>query len=386
MTRRREQFLHVPPITAISTTSTVERFTMPAEWIPHRATWVAWPHNRSDWPGKLGAVEWCYVELVRQLTVTEPVAVVFSGGVQERRALGRLSRAGVDLDRVERYCLPTDRSWIRDSGGTFVTRQDGPVSGDEVALVDWRFNAWAKYDDWSRDNALPTGIAAVRGLNRMTPCWPGGGAIVLEGGSVDVNGAGALLTTEECLLDQMVQSRNPGFGREDVEVALHDYLGVDTVIWLGGGIEGDDTHGHVDDIARFVAEDVVVAAIETDQSDANYIPLADNLVRLRRVRWRGRQLTVVPIPMPRPLWFGTQRLPASYLNFYVANGRVLVPTFNDPADRVALNRLAELFPDREVVGVHAIDLVMGLGTLHCATLQEPASNAISHGSRSLQAH
>ena len=371
MTRRRAAARAAPNIPS-PTTPAADRFVMPAEWGPHRATWVAWPHNRGDWPGKLEAVDWCYVELVRQLSAAEPVAVVFAGAAQERRALGRLSRAGVDLDRVERYHLPTNRSWIRDSGGTFVTRPGGPGAGDEVALIDWRFNAWAKYDDWSRGNTVPTGIAAARGLGRTTPRRPGGRQVVLEGGSVDVNGAGALLTTEECLLDQVVQSRNPGLEREGIEAALRDNLGVETVIWLGGGIAGDDTHGHVDDIARFVAEDVVVAAIETDQSDANHRPLADNLARLRRVRWRGRPLTVVPIPMPRPLWFAAQRLPASYLNFYVANGRVLVPTFNDPADRVALDRLADLFPDREVVGVHAVDLVLGLGTLHCATLQEPA--------------
>ena len=354
------------------TTPAEQRFVMPAEWAPHRATWIAWPHNRSDWPGKLGPVDWCYVELVRCLTPAEPVAIVFRTATEQRRALGRLSRAGVDLGRVEAYRFPTNRSWIRDAGPTFVTRPGDQGVAPQVALVDWRFNAWAKYDDWPHDNRLPGRIADAVNLHRFTARTPGGRRIVLEGGCIDVNGQGAALTTEECLLDQVVQTRNPGLGRDDTERALRDHLGVDTVIWLGCGIAGDDTHGHVDDIARFVGPRTVVAATEADPRDVNHAPLAENLARLRRARVRGGRLRVVPIPMPGPLWFGKQRLPASYLNFYVANGLVLVPTFNDPADRVALSRLAALFPDREVVGIHAVDLVLGLGTLHCATLQEPA--------------
>ena len=345
---------------------------MPAEWAPHRATWIVWPRNRSDWPGKLGPVDWCYVDLVRRLTAAEPVAIVFGTATEERRTLGRLSRAGVDIGRVEPHRFPTNRSWIRDTGPTFVTRVGGEGVEPEVALVDWCFNAWAKYDDWSHDNRLAARIAGARSLRRFTARTVGGRPIVLEGGCIDVNGQGAALTTEECLLDATVQVRNPGLGQDDIEHALRDHLGVDTVIWLGRGIAGDDTHGHVDDIARFVAPRTVVAAIEADPSDVNHAPLAENLARLRRARVRGRRLTVVPIPMPGPLWFGRQRLPASYLNFYVANGLVLVPTFNDAADRVALSRLADLFPDRDVVGIHAVDLVLGLGTLHCSTLQEPA--------------
>ena len=345
---------------------------MPAEWAPHRATWLVWPQNRSDWPGKIGAVDWCYVELVRLLTAAEPVAIIFKSLTEERRALGRLSRAGVDLDRVEPHRFPTNRSWIRDAGPTFVTRTDDQGGVPEVAVVDWRFTGWAKYDDWSLDNRLPARIAGVLHLRRFTARTHERRRIVLEGGSLDVNGQGAALATEECLLDPVVQTRNPGLGKDGLERALGDHLGIDTVVWLGRGIAGDDTHGHVDDIARFVAPRTVVAATEMDPCDANHAPLADNLVRLRRARVRGGRLTVVPIPMPRPLWFGTQRLPASYLNFYLANGLVLVPTFNDPADRIALGRLDDLFPDREVVGIHAVDLVLGRGTLHCATLQEPA--------------
>jgi agmatine deiminase len=345
---------------------------MPAEWAPHRATWIVWPHNRRDWPGKLGSVDWCYVELVRLLTAAEPVAIVFGSAAEERRAFARLSKAGVDLRRVEPHRFATNRSWIRDAGPTFVTRTGEAGLEPAVAVVDWRFNAWAKYTDWSLDNRLPALIAGALRLRRFTARTPKRRRIVLEGGSLDVNGQGIALATEACLLDPVVQTRNPGLARNDIEQALRDHLGVDTVIWLEHGIAGDDTHGHVDDIARFVTPRTVVAATETDRSDANHTPLADNLIRLRQARVRGERLTVVPIPMPRPLWFGTQRLPASYLNFYVANGLVLVPTFNDPADRVALGRLDDLFPDREVVGVHAVDLVLGLGTLHCATLQEPA--------------
>ena len=347
---------------------------MPAEWDPHRATWIAWPHNRSDWPGKLEAVRWCYVEIVRRLAAVERVEIVFPDARAERRTLGRLTRAGVDPGRVGVHRFPTDRGWVRDSGGTFVRRAAAAGAPAEVALVDWRFDGWARYGDWARDNRLPRRIAAARRLRRIVPRPAGRRRVmVLEGGSIDVNGDGAALATEECLLDPVVQPRNPGMDRGEVERALDTWLGVDTVIWLGRGIVGDDTHGHVDDIARFVGPTAVVAAHEPDPADENHGPLAGNLRRLRAARVRGRRLAVVALPMPRPLRFDGRRLPASYLNFYVANGVVLVPTFNDPADRVALGRLAELFPGREVVGIHAVDLVLGLGTLHCLTLQEPAA-------------
>ncbi len=347
---------------------------MPAEWEPHRATWIAWPHNRSDWPGRIETVRWCYVEIVRRLAAVEPVEIVFPDASSERRALARLTRAGVDPGRVGVHRFPTNRGWVRDSGGTFVRRAATRKAPAEVVLVDWRFDGWARYDDWAHDNRLPGRIAAARRVRRVVPRVGGRRRpMVLEGGSIDVNGAGAALATEECLLDAVVQPRNPGMDRGDVERALQAYLGVDTVVWLGRGIAGDDTHGHVDDVARFVGPTTVVAAVEPDPADENHAPLADNLRRLRAARSGGRPLTVVPLPMPRPLRFGGQRLPASFLNFYVANRLVLVPTFNDPADRVALGTLADLFPDREVVGIHAVDLVLGLGTLHCLTLQEPVA-------------
>ena len=348
----------------------MSRYRLPAEWEPHRATWLAWPHEASDWPGKLDAVRWCYADLIRHLADAEPVEIIVPTRDVERRARSRLARAGASANRLGWHRWATDRSWLRDSGGTFVV----DATTGSPALVDWRFTAWARYPNWQRDNRLPTRIAAARGIPRLPATRPDTGRpMVLEGGAIDVNGAGAVLTTEQCLLDPSVQPRNPGLGRDQIETAFADRLGITDVIWLGRGIVGDDTHGHVDDVARFVATDVVVAAVEPDPDDPNHRPLADNLERLTSARVRGRPLTIVPLPMPRPLWFAGQRLPASYLNFYVANGVVLVPTFNDPADRTALDRLAELFPDREIRGIHALDLVWGLGTLHCLTLQEPSA-------------
>lgn len=351
------------------------RRVMPAEWSPHRATWLVWPHHAPDWPGKLHAIHWVYVELVRHLSTSEPVAIVFQNPADQQRAMSRLARSGVDTSRLECHQFPTDRSWVRDTGGTFVhtTTQD-QVS--QIALIDWHFNGWAKYTNWSQDDRLPDSIATVQQIPRVVPRATGlDRPVVLEGGAIDVNGLGAALATEQCLLDDSMQIRNPGLGRHGLERALRDYLGITTTVWLGQGIVGDDTHGHVDDIARFIGPTTVVAATETDPADANYAALADNLQRLRAARVDGEPLRVVSLPMPRPLWDGAQRLPASYLNFYIANTAVLVPTFNDPADRVALGVLADLFPSRTVIGIHAGDLVLGLGTIHCSTLQEPAPDA-----------
>ena len=349
-----------------------DRLIMPAEWSPHRATWLAWPHNRSDWPGKLSAVSWCYVDIVRNLSLSERVAILFNNEAAERRAVSQLKRAGVDLNRIELFVCQTDRSWIRDSGGSFVKRRGRGEAGWEVVLVDWRFNAWAKYSNWSHDDKVPERIASARSLHRVLPQEPHRQrTVVFEGGSLDVNGEGTGLATEECLLDESVQPRNVGLGRPGIERVLDDYLGVSALIWLGKGIAGDDTHGHVDDVARFVSPNTVALATEADPHDINHAPLAENWERLQGARTVAGRLTIVPIPMPRPLCFGGQRLPASYLNFYVANKVVLVPTFNDPADRVALGRLAELFPEHKVAGIHALDLVLGLGTVHCLTLQEP---------------
>jgi agmatine deiminase len=344
-------------------------FRMAAEWEPHEATWIAWPHHRPDWPGKFTPIPWVYTEIVRHLHPGEPVRILVAGKDIETRARRTLHQAGVDLARVEFFHVPTDRVWTRDFGPVFITSERG-----EVAITDWGFNAWAKYPNWQSDDAVPGRLARALKFRSWQP-RSGRRRVVLEGGSIDVDGEGLLLTTEECLLSD-VQARNPGLGRADVEKVFADYLGVRKVLWLGRGIAGDDTHGHIDDLARFVAPGRVVAAVEDDPGDVNYEPLRENWQRLRGMSGLdGRPLEVVPLPMPAPLVFRGQRLPASYANFYVANGRVLVPTFNDPRDRLALNVLAEVFPGRSVVGIHAVDLVWGLGTLHCLTQQQPAGGS-----------
>jgi agmatine deiminase len=352
---------------------------MPAEWEPHEATWIAWPHNREDWPGKFAPVPWVYAEIVRHLARVETVRIVVADGKTRRRVRGLLDRAGVDLDRVLFFRAATDRVWLRDSGPTFIVRdpREGEGEGDladPVHLIDWKFNAWAKYANHRHDNRIPRRIAARLGHTLWTPRVEREGKlrrVVMEGGAIDVNGRGTLLTTEECLLSD-VQARNPGLDRAGVERVFADYLGVRHVIWLGRGIAGDDTHGHVDDLARFVDPRTVVTVVEPRADDPNHEPLRENLRRLQAARDQdGEPLRVVTLPMPAPLHFEGQRLPASYANFYIANGLVLVPTFNDPNDRIALNTLAELFPDRQIVGIHAVDLVLGLGTLHCLSQQQP---------------
>ncbi len=351
-------------------------YRMPAEWEPHAATWIAWPHHREDWPGKFGPVPWVYTEIVRLLSRSETVHIIVRNGDMELRASDRLDSAGVDLARVRFFIAATDRVWLRDSGPTFVIKDDTEAEARyRVGLIGWKFNAWAKYDNYRRDRRLPRKLAKWLGLRRWVPRVDQEGRfvrVVMEGGAIDVNGRGTLLTTEECLLGE-VQARNPGLDRADLEKVLGDYLGVRHVIWLGRGIDGDDTHGHVDDLARFVSPTTVVTVVEPRADDPNHEPLQDNLRRLQAARDQdGRPLKVVELPMPRPVVFDGQRLPASYANFYIANGTVLVPTFNDPADRLALATLADLFPDREVIGVHSVDLVLGLGTLHCLSQQQPA--------------
>jgi agmatine deiminase len=344
----------------------IARFRMPAEWEEHAATWLAWPHHEPDWPGKFGPIPWVYSEIVRALSRHENVNLIVPAGADAEPAIADvLARAGCDVGRVKLWPRATDRSWVRDSGPIFAK----DAAGARVAL-DWHFNAWAKYDNWRHDDTLPDFVARGLGVPAVQPTH-NGRRVVLEGGSIDVNGRGLLLTTEECLLSEQ-QERNPGFGRADYERVFADYLGIEKVLWLGNGIVGDDTHGHVDDLARFVNPTTVVTVVESDPQDANYRTLQDNYDRLKGFTdLAGGKLEVVTLPMPRPLVFDGVRLPASYANFYIANGVVIVPTFNDPADRVALGTLADLFPGREVVGIHCVDLVWGLGTLHCMTQQEP---------------
>jgi agmatine deiminase len=350
-------------------------YRLPAEWEPHAASWIAWPHNHDDWPGKFGPIPWVYVEIVRHLSRFEPVHILVNGRRTRRDAAERLGRGGVNPGRVRFFKVPTDRAWTRDTGPMFLVHDRAEEAGvPPVVLVDWRFNAWAKYDDYRRDDRVPRRLARRLGLGRRKPRAEIDGRsvrVILEGGAIDVNGRGTLLTTEECLLSP-VQARNPGLGREAMERVLADGLGIRHVVWLGHGIAGDDTHGHVDDLARFVDPTTVVTVVERRTSDANYEPLQENLRRLRSARDQdGAPLRVVELPMPAPVAFAGQRLPASYANFFIANGLVLVPTFNDPADREALAILAALFEGREVVGIHCVDLIWGLGALHCMTRDQP---------------
>jgi len=347
-------------------------YRMPAEWEQHEATWLAWPHNPEDWPGKFQGIPWLYAEIVRLLAAHEQVHLLVEDAKAEQRVRGILERAGANLDRVSFHQWPTNRSWTRDSGPIFVRNADG-----KVAITNWHFNGWAKYSNWPLDDLVPGRVAELLGLPSWRPAIKnedGTKYVVLEGGSIDTNGQGVLLTTEECLLSE-VQQRNPGVSRERLERVFHDYLGIDQVLWLDRGIVGDDTHGHIDDIARFAGAETIVACVEPNASDPNHAPLAENLDRLKAARTLdGKQFDLVELPMPTPVKFDGQRLPASYANFYIANGLVLVPTFHDPNDRVALNILAEVFRGREVIGVHAVDLVWGLGTLHCMTQQQPAEH------------
>jgi len=344
----------------------VPRYRFPAEWEPHAATWIAWPHHEPDWPDKLGAIPWVYAEIVRVLSAFERVEILCHD--DEVRALARrhLEAHGVRAN-YRLHVVPNDRVWLRDSAPTGVVGEDG-----SIALVNWQFNAWAKYPNYDLDAKVGAAIARIAGLPRLEPHRPDSvERVVLEGGAIDSDGEGTLLTTEECLLSS-VQARNPGLSRDGYEQVFRDTLGIRQSIWLGQGCAGDDTHGHVDDIARFVAPGVIVLAYEDDPADDNHRRSEDNYERLQLAGGGGGALRIVRLPYPRPLEMRGERLPASYANFYVANGVVLVPTFNDSNDRRALNALADLLPDRQIVGIHAVDLVWGLGTLHCLTQQQPA--------------
>jgi agmatine deiminase len=396
-----------------SNTSSVPQETrhrMPAEWESHAATWLAWPHYHGDWPGKFEPIPWVYSEIVRNLARHERVELIVNDAGAERSVRKTLSRAEALPQNVRFHRWPTNRVWLRDSGCIFAasnthvetaalgrpisapalkaspkdwernefTRADkGPQKGAALAVegglcaINFRFNAWAKYSNWRFDDKIGGLMSGVADTQEIRPMH-NDTRVVLEGGSIDVNGRGTILTTEECLLSK-VQQRNPGMSRKDYEKVFTEYLGAPNVIWLGKGIVGDDTHGHVDDITRFVAPGTVVTVVESNPKDANYKPLRENLRRLRAARDQdGKPFNIIELPMPRPVVFEKRRLPASYANFYIANGVVLAPVFNNPNDRIALNTLSEAFPGREVIPIYAGDLVWGLGTLHCMTQQQPA--------------
>jgi agmatine deiminase len=359
-------------------------YRMPAEWEPQRATWLAWPHNRSDWPGKFEPIPYVYAEIVRHLARAAQVELIVNDAGAEARARNILTSANVLPalhPRIGFHQWPTNRGWLRDSGPIFVKDKAG-----SVALTNWKFNAWAKYKNWQLDNTLPEKIALLRGCklfqavadtggyaaNDAAPVADAGRQMVLEGGSIDVNGRGLLLTTEECLLSP-VQQRNPGMPREQIEAALGRMLGAKKVLWLERGIVGDDTHGHVDDIARFVGPRTVLAASEADPEDPNHAILKENLKRLKKMTdTAGRALEVIPLPMPSPVVFKGQRVPASYANFYISNRTVLVPTFDDAKDLKALNIIQRAMPKHSIVPIYCGDLIWGLGAIHCMTQQEAA--------------
>jgi agmatine deiminase len=342
--------------------------SMPAEWETHAATWLGWPHNETDWPDKIDTIRWVYGEMVRKISAGEIVRILVRNRAEQKLAAGYLKRAGCDLKRVEFVAHPTNRGWTRDSGPIFVKRKN-PKS--DTAIVHFHFNAWAKYDDWQKDTRVPE--TAARWLKQpLFNAQFNGRNFVIEGGGIEVNGRGTLLTTEECYLHPKVQVRNPGLTKAQYDETFKIYLGVKNVLWLLNGPAGDDTHGHIDDICRFVNPKTLVLIRETNKHDINYRPLAENWDRVRDFRLEnGSKPEVVPLPMPAPIFYDGYRLPASYANFYICNACVIVPTFNDPNDRIALGTLGELFKDRPVVGIHAVDLVLGFGSLHCLTQQQP---------------
>jgi len=355
-------------------------YRMPAEWEPHASTWVAWPHLRGDWPGKFETIPWVYAEIVRTLARHERVDLIVNDARSEKRARTVLEKAGVLSDTLaDNICFHrwrTDRVWTRDSGCIFLTPPPDHVD-DGLLALHFRFNAWAKYPNYKLDEKTGERMAKAAGARVVQPfvVHPSSEKhrVVLEGGAIDVNGCGTLITSEECLLST-TQQRNPPMDRAAYDQMFADYFGVQSVIWLDSGIAGDDTHGHVDDITRFVAPNTVVTMIEQNEQNENYAALHANVGRLKNARTAdGKKLEIVEIPMPRPVVFEGRQLPASYANFYIANGAVLVPVFNDPNDRIALNTLAELFPTREIVPIYSGDLIWGFGALHCMTQQQPVS-------------
>ncbi len=345
------------------------QYRMPAEWEKHEATWLAWPHNKQDWPGKFAPIPYVYVEIIRNIIKGERVRLIVKNAAAKTEAKTFLQKSGADISKIDFFTIPTNRGWLRDAGPIYIVTKHGKTQSK--AITDWKFSGWAKYNNHKLDDALPRAINDLYKLPGFIPEY-NGKRVVLEGGAIDVNGKGTLIATEECLLSK-TQQRNKGLSRDDYHKIFADYLGVSNTIWLDRGIIGDDTHGHIDDITRFVSADTVVTCIEKNHKDDNYEILKENLRRLKKAQdQNGKRLEVIELPMPKPVYFEKQRLPASYANFLITNAAVLVPVFNDPADRIALNIIAGLFPKRETIGIYSGDLVWGLGTIHCMSQQEPA--------------
>ncbi|MWB94171.1 agmatine deiminase family protein [Flavobacterium sp. GA093] len=338
----------------------------PAEWEKQQGIVLCFPHNGNDWPGKYEAVQWAFVEFIKKVATFETVFLVVADEKLKEKVAGMLENARVNLANISFIVHKTNRSWMRDSGPIIVK------NGDKREALNFNFNGWAKYKNYQLDKFVPSKIADFINVP-LTQVIYKGKPVIVEGGAIDVNGRGTLLTSEECLMHPTIQVRNKNFTKEDYEAVFKEYLGVTNVIWLGDGIEGDDTHGHIDDLCRFVNEDTIVTIVETDKNDSNYKPLQDNLKRLQNAKLEdGKSPTIVALPMPKRVDFEDLRLPASYANFLILNNCVLVPTFNDSNDRVALNILSECFPDREVIGISCIDFIWGFGTLHCLSQQIPA--------------
>ena len=338
----------------------------PAEWEKQQGILLCFPHNGNDWPGKYEAVKWAFVEFIKKVATFEEVFLMVADENQKENVSIMLETAHVDLSKVSYIVQKTNRSWMRDSGPIIVK------NGSEREALNFNFNGWAKYKNIQLDKRVPVTVGEFLNIP-VTQVMYNGKPVIVEGGAIDTNGRGTLLTSEECLMHPDIQVRNPNFSKEDYEAVFKEYLGITNVIWLGDGVEGDDTHGHIDDLCRFVNEDTIVTIVETDPKDQNYKPLQDNLKRLQNAKLEnGKSPIIVALPMPKRLDFEGLRLPASYANFLILNNSVLVPTFNDTNDRVALNILSECFPDREIIGISCTDFIWGFGTLHCLSQQIPA--------------
>ncbi len=336
-------------------------YYFPAEFAPHTSTWLSWPHKEESWPGKIATIFPRYAEFIKHVTMGERVNINVAGETMKIFATNQLEAAGVDMNQISFHYFPTNDAWCRDHGPAFLIN---PNADMKKVLVKWEYNAWGnKYPPHDLDNQIPIRIAAEMGI----PCFRPG--IVMEGGSVEFNGKGTLLTSKACLLNK---NRNPHLNQAQIERFLQDFYGVNHILWVGDGIIGDDTDGHIDDITRFVNEDTVVTVVEENKEDANHLILEENLEMLKQMRLEnGKQLNIVELPMPSPVIYEDQRLPASYANFYITNESVIVPTFSDKNDDKALDILTGCFPERKVIGIDSTDIIWGLGSFHCLSQQEP---------------
>lgn len=341
-------------------------YRFPAEWEKQEAVWLGWPHNKADWPGKFTPIPWVFAEIVKNIAKYQKVRLLVISEDHKRSALKVMDYTGVNLSNVEFFIVPTDRGWLRDISPFWVKDKN-----NKTVPVHFEFDGWSKYDNYKKDRKIPSFIAKKLKMN-MVEAVHKKRTLVLEGGAIDINGEGTLVTTEECLLDPDTQTRNPGLTKKDYEELLNQYLGIKKIIWLANGIKGDDTHGHVDDLCRFVNKNTLLIAEEKDSSDENHYILNENIERLQtETIQNGSKVNIIKLPMPAPFYFRGERLPASYANFLITNHSVIVPTFNDPKDRIALGIIADCFPEKEIVGINSSDLVWGLGTIHCLTREQP---------------